>query len=220
MKRCLIGIICLLLLLPAFNGFAEEFPFIHDFGDGAESAAASENIVIEIDGVPLALNFDSSPEYSQIEGGWVQASFYTYAEDDLLYELYITFPESAGAGSSITSDDLSAANAESSVVLIVSDAQDERYYFSSQMNGAVYPQNSHYAIRLDTVENRDGGIAYTGALSATLVTLDMVSGAASASLSFENAPFSFTIPAAVQAPGLPRSTPRPNDELNSDMRRV
>lgn len=164
------------------------------FGNIPErTPAAGQGIEIEVGGEKVMLDFDPSEQYSSIGNGLVQASFYSYSADGAkLYELYVIFPDSAQAGSVIAPD---AANPESSVVLIVSDSntQEELYYFSSFMNDSVYPEGSDFAIAIDDVQIEDGAATYAGSLTATLIALDMATGATSDTLQIDSTPFAFTI---------------------------
>lgn len=224
MKRCLSMILTLTLLLmavPSGTGYTEDFPFAHDFGDSDTAPALAESIVLEINGETLTLNFDPSPEYTRIVDGMISASFYAYADDDELYEMYLTFPQEAASGSRYTSEDAVADEKAASVVLIVSTLQEERYYYAARTDGAPYPPNSGFELAIDTATPAAGGTTYAGSLTGTLVALDPLSGTPLGSLSFTGAPFRFTLAAtASDAPALPRNTPIPTDELNSDMRRV
>lgn len=224
MKRCLSMIFTLALLLmtvPTGTGHMEDFPFAHGFGDSDASPAMAENIILEINGETLTLNFDPSPEYTRIVEGMISASFYTYADDDELYELYLTFPEDAASGSRYTSEDAVSDDRAASVVLIVSTLEEERYYYAARMDGAAYPPNSGFELTIDTAAPASNGTTFSGHLTGTLVALDPLSGGILSSLSFSDAPFRFTLAATSQEPpALPRNTPIPTDELNSDMRRV
>ena len=166
-------------------------------GDG-ESA---DGIPLEINGESVQLAYDASPQYSSIQGGLVQASYYAYGADGkTLYELYITFPETARAGMVITPEYAAMTNEESSVVLIVSKDSLETYYFSSLLDGSVYPKGSGFTIAIDSVGDEDGMVSYAGTLSASLIALDMVSGEVAATLDIPSTPFSFTVSGQLSSP--------------------
>ncbi len=155
-------------------------------------APDGQSITLDIRGERVALPFDNSPQYSKIEGGVVQASFYAYSADgSMLYELYLVFPDTAVPGDTVTPQSAS----DSSVVLIVTDirADREEYYFSSATGGMVYPENSDFSIFIDSVQVTDGASAYSGRMSATLVALDMATGAPIATLDLPETAFAFTI---------------------------
>ena len=158
--------------------------------------ATGEAIELEIDGERVILDFDPSAQYSSIANGQVQASFYAYSADNTkLYELYMIFPDTAKPGMVITPDYSSLTSEESSVVLIVSDvqSQQETYYFSSLMDGSVYPDNSNYAITIDDIHEIDGATTFSGSLSVTLIALDMSTGEAQDVFEITDTPFRFTI---------------------------
>lgn len=187
-------------------------------GDAQEQAprdhVSGSSIELDINGEKVALDFDASSQYSSIEGGMVQASYYRYLDDGLkLYELYMIFPETAAAGMVISPDYSALTGEESSVVLIVSDlkAEQELYYFSSQMNGTVYPEESTFAIAIDDIQTSGGATTYTGSLSATLIALDMATGEAEDTLQIGETPFSFTIGGETDRPETPAPTALPDD---------
>ncbi len=183
----------------------EQAPWDHDSGSSIE---------LDINGEKVTLDFDASPQYSSIEGGTVQASYYRYLDDNSkLYELYMIFPDSAAAGMVISPDYSALTGEESSVVLIVSDlkAEQELYYFSSQMNGAVYPEDSTFAIAIDDIRTTGGATTFSGSLSATLIALDMATGAAEDTLQIGETPFSFTIGGETDRPETPAPTALPDD---------
>ena len=242
MKRCAILLALELLmtgLCPAlasdFSDFEDFFDFYDSFGGGDEGAAlpdweepaegAANTIRIDLNGRNLNMDFDASPDYSMVENGMVQASFFTYTDDpEVLYELYLTFPDGVQAGMSITPDYAISNASDCSVVLIVSDTSNEHYYFSGQIGDAIYPEDTHYDIRFDSVTPSEYGDIYTGTLSATLVAVDMASGKPEDKLAFIDAPFTFTMPDTAA----PQETPAPDDDadffdeptLRPDMYRV
>ena len=179
-------------------------------GDG-ESA---EGIALQVDGESVFLTYDASPQYSSIQGGLVQASYYAHGSDgQTLYEMYITFPETARAGMVITPEYASLTNEESSVVLISSLDGLETYYFSSVLDGSVYPQGSGFTITIDSVSDEGGAIRYDGTLSASLIALDMSSGETAATLDIPATPFSFTVTGRLSSPipDGPEPTKAPED---------
>lgn len=186
------------------------------FGNIPERTPANgQGIEIEVGGEKVMLDFDPSEQYSSIDGGLVQASFYSYSADGAkLYELYVIFPDSAQAGSVIVPD---AAHPESSVVLIVSDlnTQEEQYYFSSIMNDTVYPEGSDFAIAVDDVQVDGGASTYTGRLTATLIALDMATGEANDALQIDDTPFEFTIGSTGERHADPLPTEAPKEMVKT-----
>lgn len=211
MKKLIAILICaMLILLPALA--LAEAPIEDALPDRAP--AAGDTIELEIEGERVLLDFDTSSQYSSIEDGQVQASFYKYSDDGAtLYELYIIFPDTAQAGMVITPEYAALTNEESSVVLIVSDTQtqQEQYYFSSLMDGDVYPGGSDYTIAIDDVYEIDGGTTYKGRLSATLVALNMSTGDIEATLAVPETAFSFTLGGTSERHADPLPTETPDD---------
>lgn len=220
MKKLIAALICAaLILLPAL---AEEIPNA-DAPAGDESSQrqgdSGETIELEVDGQRIALEFDGSPEYSSVEGGVVQASYYSYSDDGAtLYEFYLIFPDTVQPGMVITPEYAALTNEESSVVLIVSDTLSgrEQYYFSSLMDGGVYPEGSTYEISIDDIQQIDGATTYAGRFSATLVALNMASGEADAVLEIPETGFRFTLGGGT---GERHADPLPT-EMPGDMRKV
>ena len=183
----------------------EQAPRDHDSGSSIE---------LDIKGEKVTLDFDASSQYSSIEDGMVQASFYRYLDDgSKLYELYMIFPDTAASGMVITPDYSALTSEESSVVLIVSDlkAEQELYYFSSQMNGSVYPEDSTFSIAIDDIQTTGDATTFSGSLSATLIALDMATGEAEDTLEIDETPFSFTIGGETDRPQTPAPTTLPDD---------
>ena len=180
----------------------------------AHDISSGETITLQLPEGPVTLDFDSSTQYSTIEGGLVQASFYSYSADGAtLYELYIVFPDTVQPGMVITPEYAALTNEESSVVLIISDTrtQAEQYFFASLMDGGIYPEGSNYTIAINDLYESDGATTFDGSLSATLVALDMASGEVAATLSFPETPFHFTIGGAQGRHADPMPTAMPND---------
>ncbi len=182
-------------------------------------APDGQSITLDIGGEQVTLPFDDSPQYSKIEGGTVQASFYAYSADgSMLYELYIVFPDTAVPGDTITPYSAS----DSSVVLIVTDirADREEYFFSSATGGLVYPENSDFRIVLDSAEVSEGVSAYCGRMSASLVALDMATGEPTATLDLPETEFSFTIGGAKPEPQTERHVDPLPTALPDDLRKA
>ena len=196
MKRIIALLICALLaLLPAL---AEELPenpfgaFPYDSYEGSEpreNTGSDQSITLEVRGESVRLAFDPSPQYSSIRDGMVLASYYAYSDTSTLYELYLSFPETARPGMVITPQYEALTNGDASVTLIVSDPSQEQYYFASLANGTVYPTGSDFTISIDSI---NGG-TYAGAFSATLIALDMASGDVADTLIIPETSFQFTL---------------------------
>ena len=176
----------------------------------SESWGVGDGIDLTLDGQPVRLSFDRSEAYSSVMNGNVQASFFAYANGDkTIYELYMVFPESVRGGDSVTPESAIQGAHESSVVLIITDNQDEAYYFAGQIDTGAYPEGSSYNIHFDTVADAADGTRYEGRLTATLVGMEMSSGTILGNIQITDAPFSFTMPAANRRSVIdaPESTP-------------
>ena len=183
----------------------------------SESTGA-QTFPLEVNGKTITLAFDTSPQYSFIEGGLVQASYYGYDENGVtMYELYIYIPESAKEGMVISPEYSALTGEESSVVLIVSDGSSQVYYFSSMMDGVAYPSGADHAIAIDNIWKYGDATTYAGRLAARLIALDMSTGEALDALTIPETPFTFTLGAG-DAP-VPYATPMSTD-IPQDMRKV
>ena len=223
MKRTVAIVLCALLMALAAMALAEAplDDLFHNLpiepGNSAPprgDVEASDGITLTVNGETVQLAYDASPQYSSIQGGLVQASYYAYGADGkTLYEMYLTFPETARAGMVITPEYAAMTNEESSMVLIVSRDSIETYYFSSLLDGSVYPAGSSFSIAIDSVGDEGGMVSYAGTLSANLIALDMASGEVAATLEIPATPFSFTISGQLSSPlpDAPEPTPMAED---------
>lgn len=223
MKKILAILLCALLATLGAMTVAEA-PFDDLFGalpgePGSDAPPrsdgnAADSIPIQINGETVQLAYDATPQYSSIQGGIVQASYYAYGADGkTLYELYLTFPETARAGMVITPEYASMTNEESSVVLIVTADNVETYYFSSLLDGSVYPSGSGFTISIDSVSQDGDMVSYAGTLSASLIALDMASGSVADTLEIAATPFGFTVSGQLSSPlpDAPQATKEPDD---------
>ena len=228
MKRILAILLCALLATLGAMTLAEaplDNPFDILPGDPEADTpprgddGSGDGLTLTVNGEAVRLAYDASPQYSSIRDGAVQASYYGYGADGkTLYELYLTFPETARAGMIITPEYASMTNEQSSVVLIVSLDSVETYYFSSLLDGSTYPEGSGFTIAIDSVSESGGMISYAGTLSANLVALDMASGAVADTLTIPDTPFRFTVTGRLSSPlpdapesDVPQFTPTPDD---------
>ena len=223
MRKIIVLLICALLVMGAlptfaessfnyfYSGYSEERP--EDPNPRDDTTTGGEEFAIDVNGETVRLAFDASPLYSSAQGGMVQASYYAYGQDGVtLYELYINFPETARPGMVITPEYEAMINGNSSVSLIVSSGPlNQKYYFSSLADGAVYPEGSSFSIAIDDIADGNGVTAYSGRLSAKLILLDMVSGEAADALDIPETPFRFTLGGSSKSEHAPMSTAAPDD---------
>jgi hypothetical protein len=200
MRKSIVLLLIIGLLGMAFHALAE--------GDALE---------ISIHGRDLSLEFDPSTDYSFINNGMAQASFYAYVNDtDLLYELYMVFPSDVQAGTRITPESLNEEENSTSIVLIESTNDTESYYLASQVYGTLYPAGSHYTIAIDSVFDSNNERRYSGHLTAAVIELNMENGTTGDTCTIDNVPFSFSLtldplPSAEHNPfdEQPENTPSP-----------
>ena len=198
MKKLLALLACLTLMTGALAAALPEY-----------EGEAPEGIEISFQGEALYLEFDDSPDYTTVANGMIQASFFTYGEnEETLYELYLTFPEGVEAGDLVSPRYAVEHGADDcSVALIFSTEEDEDYYLASQLGGEAYPAGSDYSLRFDDITETEDGWLYTGVLTATLVAGDLYTGETGERTVIEDAAFSFTMPGS-NAPAIPRETPK------------
>ena len=227
MKKYLVCALCLLIAALPLHGLGEtqpEFPFVEDpFEDrdlddfGVPESDNDMNIKIELDGKTHILSYDSSPEYSNVKDGMLQASFYEYDNpSNTLYELYLIFPEDVGTDATVDPRYAIDSGRECSVMMIISDEETETYYVSGVMDGRAYPESSDFSIHFDFVTGFGAGASYAGTLSATLIALDINSGANVGTLYIDSAPFSFvsndaSMPGGGESSITPLPTTGPSD---------
>ena len=129
--------------------------------------AASDTLELELNGRALTLKFDPSEQFSNIAGGNVQASFYTYLDgSNDLYELYMIFPRDVQSGVVVNPEYARQNAPETSVVLIVTVGEKVDYYFAGQADGS---DATDYTITFESVVDSGTERTYTGTLSASMV---------------------------------------------------
>lgn len=173
--------------------------------------AVSDSIEIEVDGHQLTLLFDPSEQFSNVNGGNLQASFYTYLDDSNdLYELYMIFPVDVQSG--VTLDPAYARQnaSETSVVLIVTTKASADYYFAGQTDDT---DATDYTIHFDSVTESGTGRTYSGTLSASMIGMAADDETELMSLSIRDARFSFTMPMDGEQP----SEESPEETLPPDI---
>lgn len=166
---------------PSSEGDSSELPQSGADGGGFQAPfeipapSAGGTLMLSIGGEEIALAFDPDPEYSYLEDGLVQASFYAYGERDELYELYLIFPESVEAGALLPG----AAGGEAALVLCETEIDGSGFFaVAAWADGAAEPEGSALSIRFDEADSDGSTRAFSGAFEATLVGLDEQSAAA------------------------------------------
>lgn len=228
MKKFFSFLVWLLFTLCFFQAYASGLSLsaLKNEANKASSArVVPENgIEILIDDQYVTLNFDPSEEFSSITDGMVQASFYAYgADSEYLYEMYLVFPQNITSNTTVTPEYAIQNNApDCSVVMLVSTADQEQYFFSSQMSGSAFPENTGYAITFTNVSVEADRQTCVGSLTASMAEIDLLTGAVTDTFSIVDAPFNFTIPLSdsenYQTPQTPNPSPVPTVGL--DFRKV
>ena len=165
--------------------------------------AASDSIELDFNGQHLTLMFDRSEQFSNVSGGTVQASFYTYLDgSNDLYELYMIFPKDMQAGTTVDPAYARQHAADTAVMLIVTTKAEVGYYCAGQADAT---DATDYARTFATVSDTDAGSTYSGTLSASLIGMAGDSDTELTPVSIQNARFSFTMP--MQGTGAPEEFP-------------
>lgn len=178
----------------------EEDPFAEPDDPAPSDEFGSGSLQVNIGGETLNLNFDPSPSYSSIVDHLVQAAFYTYGADTgNLYEMFLTFPDSVRSGDTITPEYAMTSAVDSSVVLLISSAEQDTYYVASQQSTTgPYPETSNYSLHFDTVTPGAASTTFYGNITADLVSFNQSTGQIDKTLHIEGATFIFTIASSGQ----------------------
>ena len=196
------------------------------------ASGSSGTLSATINGEQLVLSFDSSPAYSNVINNTAQAAFYTYGDaTGNLYEVFLVFPYNAKSGDTVTPEFAMKNAIDTSVMLLISDAESDKYYIASQLNNSVFPRTSNYTIHFDSVTASAEATKYEGSVSAKMVSYNISSGEIGDSVEIQDATFSFTISntSSDKQPGddsgepnpfLEDTTPVPTATLPPDYRRV
>lgn len=174
--RSLAALICALTcaILPARAENAFVFPTPQaPFSTPEPDAPAEGGMRLSVMGETLTLDYDADPAYSLVEDGCVQASFYAYAQDGTLYELYLIFPDTVAAGSTVTPQTSPAGGSlDAGVMLFVTDGRNDISALATQSGSAAFPEGSSYSIQLTDVSRDGASAAFAGSFEATLMAVD------------------------------------------------
>lgn len=192
MKRKLTALLCAMLI--GCGALAESpAPTPTPEPKIADSVQAGGSMSVTLNGEAITLQFDPDPLYSICRDGYVQASFYAYAESDLLYELYLTFPQDVRSGETVTPEsNLLQADIFSGLYLYVSTSSSETCSAATQYLTGAYPEGSSYAISFNEVSASESVVSFAGMVEAKLVQLDQNYNPTSALDDF-SAAFSFSM---------------------------
>lgn len=187
MKKILAVLLCLSLLLGhalAFEG--KNYPKYD------ASQAAAEAIGGSFAGESLRLDFDPSPECSNVADGLVQACFFAFDESEEFYlELYLMLPETIAAGETITESDMAGSGA--SITLYEVAPTYETLWYTGQMLGMAYPEGTNFKIHISAAEKKEGSLYVSGTLDAQLARFEN-DFPTQESIALSGLEFSFTLP--------------------------
>lgn len=215
MKKFTAALIALALLLSAaalaFNG--EGYPQWDGSTEpqsGLSAAFGSERI---------SLDFDPSPDFSNIGGGVIQACFYAYDARNRYYlELYLLLPDDVASGDVIRG----GAAPLCSFCLYETGERSETTYYAGDVD-AQLAGNSTYELTIDSVENTGTAIDMRGHFTAEMCRFEREQPT-DEMLRVDDARFAFSLPldsiyrspeptqdseAQPGFPELPEATPAP-----------
>ena len=191
---------CILLLgasALAFNG--EGYP-------AWDGAAAPDNALFGAFGEErIALSFDSSDDYSNLEDGIVQACFFAYdkANENFL-EMYLLIPQDVQAGDVLTS----SQGLDCSIYLYETAVGSETFYYAGDLgNGST--AGSSFELTIESAETTGTTLAMRGRLHAELAHYDSDASGRKESLTISEALFSFQLPLN-ENPFLPAPSQEPD----------
>lgn len=191
MKRILSVLLALLLIVGA-SALALE-------GSGYpayDEAAFSENrFGGNFSGDNLLLEFDSSPDYSNLQSESIQACFFAFSEDKNHYiELYIELPDDIASGDHLSSENaIAKLDSVISIAFYEISASSETLYYAGSLSGILYPNGCAFDIVIDEAHVSDSAVELSGKLSAVLCRFDGNTPTAE-TLTLDNARFHFELP--------------------------
>lgn len=167
---------------------------------------------ITLDGQAYSLSFDDNPAFTSVMDGFVQASFYTYQENDRLIELYMIFPVSVSSGDEITSaKSMQTSDEDSGFILFTSVGDDVESSMATQDADGIYPDGSDYSILFEKVTRSMDSMVLEGTAKAVLTVVNEEYEPTGTFHSLE-CTFSFTIDTGTASDPGSESTPAQQDE--------
>lgn len=183
MKKLLSALVCAMLISACAAAEAPVFPTpspspevsaAPEATPAPETHSTAGSMDFTMNGKAHTLAFDPDPEYSICKDGYVQASFYVEEADGLLYELYVTFPQTVKSGDAITPEScIQSSDIASGVLLYVSDndGNDVCSAATQYMTGP-YPEGSAYSINFSDVTAEGTVHTFKGTMTCSLVEVD------------------------------------------------
>ena len=201
MKKITAILLCIALLMGhalAFQG--KNYPrndASQPLTNGISGSFAGENILLE---------FDSKPECSNIADGLIQACFFAFDEAEKYYlELYLMLPETIAAGDIITEKDLAGSGASITLYEVAED-NSETMWYSGQVLGLAYPEDTGFEIRISEME-KAASLSMRGSLNAELARFEG-SFPTREKIALTGLEFAFTLPLnGASIPSQPEDSP-------------
>ncbi len=203
----LLTVLALLLGAPALAFEGTGYPA----WDGASDP--DNGLCAAFDGERIALSFDPSADYSNVQDGTIQACFFAYdATEEHYLELYLLLPQDVAGGDVLQSGDGTIC----SISLYETALNGETLYYADEIGG----DGTSYELVVESVENTGAAIAMNGRLTAQLCRY-VGDQPASDMLRVEEARFRFTLPLSAgnfvpapsqapdAAPAQPENSPAP-----------
>ncbi len=172
MKRKLTALLCVMLL--GCSAMAEaSAPTPTPAPDISEAIQSSGSMSVTLNGETMTMEFDPNPLYSICRDGYVQASFFAYGANDLLYELYLTFPQDVQSGQTISPESsLMQVDILSGLYLYTSTSSSEICSAATQYLTGAYPEGSSYSISFSSVSSEGTVSFFEGTIDAKLIQMD------------------------------------------------
>jgi len=222
MKKLLSALLCAILIGFCAAAEAPVFPTpspeVSAETTPAPDAHSAGGMDFTLNGKNLRLDFDPDPEYSICRDGYIQASFYVEDSDGLLYELYVTFPQSVQSGDTVTPDScVKSGDIGSGLMLFISDDADmDVCSAATQYLAGPYPEGSSYSISFTGVMAVGSLYTFDGVMDGNLVEVDERFYATS-TVNECSGTFSFTMDlTAAKLPDKESSTPEPDKVPSPD----
>lgn len=220
MKKLLSALLCAMLIGCCGAAETPVFPTpTPEISAAPETTPAPENLSnpgimdFTIDGKNTRLAFDPDPEFSICKDGYVQASFYADETGGMLYELYVTFPQSVKSGDEVTPESCMQSGAiASGLMLFVTDGSGkETCCAATQYLTGPYPEGAGYSIHFTDVSAEGSVHTFEGSLTGKLVEVDERFYATS-NISECSATFRFTMDLSAAASDKDRTAPEAEEE--------
>ncbi len=172
MKRKLTALLCVMLL--GCSAMAEApAPAPTPVPEISEAIQSSGSMSVTLNGETMTMEFDPDPLYSICRDGYVQASFFAYGANDLLYELYLTFPQDVQSGQTISPESsLMQMDILSGLYLYISTSSSEICSAATQYLTGAYPEGSSYSISFGSVSSEGTVSFFEGTIDAKLIQMD------------------------------------------------